>query len=224
MGRVSVLNCGVVDYDVIFELMKDLQKKRISEEIGDTLIFVQHPEVVTIGPKAVRDNVEVRGYPTTRTDRGGGVTWHGPGQLVVYPIIKWGIGEQSVRGVIGKLEDWAIRALEECGIPSYKDPEMQGAWVDGYKVCSIGLSFLHWVSRHGMSINVDTPERRVEDLECCGIPAGKHTSLSKLGYTADEDGKSIDVSMVERNLIRTCEEVLGRTPSEQNDWIPEMAI
>ena len=71
--------------------MKDLQKKRIAGDIGDTLIFVQHPEVVTIGPKAVRDNVIVEGYPTLPTDRGGGITWHGPGQLVVYPIVKWDI-------------------------------------------------------------------------------------------------------------------------------------
>tara|TARA_B100001123_G_C15270245_1_gene1010041 strand:+ start:470 stop:1144 length:675 start_codon:yes stop_codon:yes gene_type:complete len=224
MRRVAVLRCGVVDYHVIFDLMKELQKKRISQEIGDTLIFVQHPEVVTIGPKAVREEVLVEGYPTIKTDRGGGVTWHGPGQLVVYPIIKWKTSEQSVREVIGKLEDWAIKAMGECGIPSYKDPEMQGAWVDGHKVCSIGLSFLHWVSRHGMSINIDTPENRVEDLECCGIQAGKHTSLSKLGYVNDEDGKPIDVNRIERSLLRTCEESLGRTPSEPIDWIPEAVV
>ena len=115
MGRVAVLRCGVVEYHVIFDLMKDLQKKRIAGEIEDTLIFVQHPEVVTIGPKAVREEVSIEGYPTTGTDRGGGVTWHGPGQLVVYPIIKWRVQEQSVRGVIGSLEDWAIKALKECG-------------------------------------------------------------------------------------------------------------
>ena len=217
MGRVAVLRCGVVEYHVIFDLMKDLQKKRIAGEIEDTLIFVQHPEVVTIGPKAVREEVSIEGYPTTGTDRGGGVTWHGPGQLVVYPIIKWRVQEQSVRGVIGSLENWAIKALKECGVTSYKDPEMQGAWVDGYKVCSIGLSFLHWVSRHGMSINIDTPENRVEGIECCGIPAGKHTSLSKLGY-------DIDINRIERCLIETCEEVLGRTPMEPVEWFPEMVV
>ena len=119
MGRVAVLRCGVVEYHVIFELMKDLQKKRIAGEIEDTLIFVQHPEVVTIGPKAVREDVSIEGYPTTETDRGGGVTWHGPGQLVVYPIIKWRVHEQSIRGVIGILEDLAIKALKECGITSF---------------------------------------------------------------------------------------------------------
>ena len=224
MGEIDVLRCGIVDYQVISQLMKDLQKKRISDEIGDILIFVEHPEVVTVGPKAVRDKVVVEGYPTCLTDRGGGITWHGPGQLVVYPIVKWEIGDQSVRGIIGKLEDWAITALAECGISAYKDEKMQGAWVDGYKICSIGLSFLHWVSRHGMSINIDTPGNRVQSLECCGIPAGTHTSLSHLGYEKDERGLPVDFNRIERSLIMTCEENLGRVPNDPVDWSPEMVV
>ncbi len=204
--------------------MKDLQRRRIADEIDDTLIFVQHPEVVTIGPKAVRDNVVVDGYPTCLTDRGGGITWHGPGQLVVYPIIKWEIGEQSVRGVIGKLEEWAISALGECGVSAYRDEAMQGAWLDGYKICSIGLSFLHWVSRHGMSINIDTPGTRVQDLECCGIPAGTHTSLSHLGYEKDNRGEPINFERIEEALILTCEEILGRVPKSPVDCSPEMIV
>ena len=224
MGEIDVLRCGIVNYQVMSESMKNLQKKRISEEIGDTLMFVQHPEVVTIGPKAVRANVVVEGYPTCLTDRGGGITWHGPGQLVVYPIVKWEIGEQSVRGVIGRLEDWAIAALAECGVSAYKDEAMQGAWVDGHKICSIGLSFLHWVSRHGMSINIDTPGTRVQDLECCGIDAGIHTSLSHLGYEKDKKGVPLDFMRIEKSLRLTCEDFLGRVPSNPVDWSPEMVV
>ncbi|HJM24292.1 MAG TPA: lipoyl(octanoyl) transferase LipB [Candidatus Thalassarchaeaceae archaeon] len=224
MDGINVLRCGVVDYQIMARSMKGLQKKRIAGEIDDTIIFVQHPEVVTIGPKAVRDNVIVEGYPTSLTDRGGGITWHGPGQLVVYPIVKWRVEEQSIRGVIGKLEDWSISALAECGIVAYKDESMQGAWVDGYKICSIGLSFLHWVSRHGMSINIDTPANRVEDLECCGIAAGTHTSLSRLGYTKDKNGFTIDCERLERSLIQTCEESLGRIPFDPVEWSPEIAV
>ena len=222
MAGISILRCGLVEYQVMAQTMKDMQKKRIHDEIDDTLIFVQHPEIVTIGPKAIRDNIIVEGYPTTITDRGGGVTWHGPGQLVVYPIIKWAIEEQSIRGVISSLEDWAIRALAECGILAYKDEAMQGAWVNGHKVCSIGLSFLHWVSRHGISINIDTPPDRVEDLECCGIPAGMHTSLRRLGYNIDKNGRPLDVDRIERSLISTCEESLGRVPSDPIEWDLEM--
>ncbi|MDP6985879.1 MAG: lipoyl(octanoyl) transferase LipB [Candidatus Thalassarchaeaceae archaeon] len=218
--EISILRSGLVEHSTMAESMKRLQQKRIAGEIHDTLIFVEHPEVVTIGPKAVRDGVSVQGYPTSITDRGGGITWHGPGQLVVYPIVKWNIEEQSVRGIIGRLEDWAIDALEDCGIASYKDESMQGAWVDGHKICSIGLSFLHWVSRHGMSININTPGSRVEDLEGCGMRPGIHTSLARLGYVSDSEGNNIDIGRIESGLLKHCEKNLGRRPVEPVEWTP----
>ena len=220
MGDVRILRAGMVEHTVMAEEMKRLQKLRIENRITDTLIMVEHPEVVTVGPKAIRDGVVVEGYPTVNTDRGGGITWHGPGQLVAYPIIKWKVEEQSVRAIIERLEDWAIDALEQCGISAYKDKSMQGAWVDGHKVCSIGLSFLHWVSRHGMSINVSTPGTRVEDLEGCGMTAGIHTSLSQLGYKADSEGRNMGLERMEEALIETCEKHLGRVPLEPVEWKP----
>ena len=222
MNELRILRAGVVEHHVMAEAMKQMQQQRIEDEIPDTVIMVEHPEVVTVGPKAVRDGVEVQGYPTSLTDRGGGITWHGPGQLVAYPIIKWAIEEQSIRELIGSLEDWSISALAECGVNAYKDSSMQGAWVDGRKVCSIGLSFLHWVSRHGMSINICTPGTRVEDLEGCGMSAGVHSSLAQLGYTRDSRGESIDLARVERALLETCERSLGRSPSKPIEWSPEM--
>ncbi|MBJ28799.1 MAG: lipoyl(octanoyl) transferase [Euryarchaeota archaeon] len=218
MTEIRILRCGKVDYKEMCDLMKDFQKQRIDGIIGDTILFVEHPEIVTIGPKANRDEIIVDGYPTCLTDRGGGITWHGPGQLVIYPIIKWKLAEQSVKGIISLLEDWAIGALEMCGVFAYKSSEMQGAWVDGHKICSIGLSFLHWVSRHGMSINIATPENRVEQLEGCGIKAGLHTSLSQLGYSEDTKGVPINTLMVQENLISTCEKFLGRKPALDVEW------
>lgn len=215
MSAIEVLHLGVEGYSSVFEKMKDLQEKRIEDEIPDTLIFVIHPEVVTLGPKAIREGVEVEDYETFETDRGGGATWHGPGQLVVYPIIKWKGDLQNVRAVISLMEDWAISAFEECGIDSYKDQAMQGVWVDGYKICSIGLSFFKWVSRHGMSINVNTPGTRVEGLSGCGMQEGVHTCLYKLGYRLDKEGKKIDIKRIEHALISTCEQIIGRSPSYQ---------
>ena len=222
MSELRILRAGVVEYHIMAEAMKEMQQQRIEDKIPDTVIMVEHPEVVTVGPKAVRDGVVVQGYPTSLTDRGGGITWHGPGQLVAYPIIKWAIEEQNIREIIGRLEDWSISALAECGVTAYKDSSMQGAWVDGHKVCSIGLSFLHWVSRHGMSINIHTPGTRVEDLEGCGMRAGVHSSLSQLGYTSDPLGRPIDLARVEWALLASCERNLGRSPSKPIEWSPEM--
>jgi len=224
MDRVRILKAGIVEYEQMHQSMGELQKLRIRDEIPDTIIFVEHPEIVTIGPKAIREGTEVVGYPSTRTDRGGGITWHGPGQLVTYPILKWKKGEQNIRGIIGRLEDWAIAALGDCGVDAYKDPKMQGAWVDGQKICSIGLSFLHWVSRHGMSINVCTPKGRVEGLEGCGMEAGMHTSLQNLGYSQDSNGLPIDCKMVESAMLERCAEILGRRPGESMEWAPEILV
>ena len=212
MEEIKVLKLGNGDYEEISKLMKNLQKKRIENKIIDTMIVVEHDEIVTIGPKAKRENILVSNYPTTHTDRGGGITWHGPGQLVIYPIIKWKPEEQSVRKIIGRLEDWSISSLKVCGINSYKNDIMQGIWVDGFKIGSIGLSFLKWVSRHGLSINIDTPGMRVEDLEGCGLNAGMHTSLKKLGYDRDLSGHKLDFGRLEKAFIDTCKEVLDRNP------------
>ena len=222
MGDVKILRAEMVEHTVMAEEMKRLQQLRIDDKIPDTIIMVEHPEVVTVGPKAIRDGVVVEGYPTVNTDRGGGITWHGPGQLVAYPIIKWEVEEQGVRAIIGRLEDWAIDARAQCGIRAYKDTSMQGAWGDGHKIFSIGLSFLHWVSRHGMSINVSTPGTRVEDLEGCGMTAGVHTSLSQLGYKNDSNGRKMGLERMEEALIETCEKHLGRTPLEPVEWTQGM--
>ena len=102
--------------------------------------------------------------------------------------------------------------MKVCGINSYKNDIMQGIWVDGFKIGSIGLSFLKWVSRHGLSINIDTPGMRVEDLEGCGLNAGMHTSLKKLGYDRDLSGHKLDFGRLEKAFIDTCKEVLDRNP------------
>ena len=199
--------------------MRDLQIARIADEIPDTILFTEHPEVVTVGPKARRDGVIVPpGYDTLDVDRGGGITYHGPGQLVVYPIIRWEGNEQSVPGVIDILEQWMIAALQDIGVDGNHDDRMQGVWVDGSKVCSIGLSFLKWVSRHGLAINIDTESGRVEALDGCGLESGLTTSLHALGHSLDLDGQLIDRSRVEQALIQTAITALGRTPLHPIDF------
>ena len=101
---------------------------------------------------------------------------------------------------------------------SYKDEAMQGVWVDGYKVCSIGLSFLKWVSRHGMSINVNTPGDRVEGSFRMWLEEGVHTSLNKLGYKQDFDGLTLDTQRMQKAFISTCEIVLKRRPVLEYSW------
>ena len=185
MQPVDVRDLGVVEYTDALEMMSTLQQQRIDDEIPDTILILEHPEVVTVGPRARNDGITPPpDYLSHPVDRGGGLTWHGPGQLFVYPIVHWNRDdEKSVAEIISKIESWVIAALETLGVKGYRDERMQGVWVDNKKICSIGLSFLRWVSRHGFTINYDTPPGRVENLAGCGLSEATTTSLSRLEYT-----------------------------------------
>jgi len=187
--EVDVRLEGVVNYTHALDLMKQLQKQRIDDEIPDTLLIMEHPEIVTVGPRARNDGISApEGYATHPVDRGGGLTWHGAGQLVAYPLFKWDFeGEVSVAAIIHLLEEWIIKALAACDIKGYRDERMQGVWVDDKKISSIGLSFLRWTSRHGFTINYNTPKGRVEMLAGCGLENDTTTSLAQLGYTIERE-------------------------------------
>ena len=182
---LDVRDLGVVSYSEAQVLMRELQQQRIKGAIPDTLLILSHPEVVTVGPRARNDGIQPPSdYETVAVDRGGGLTWHGPGQVVGYPIFKWGEreGESSVADIIHIIEGWLIDTLARFDVLGVRDDRMQGVWVDGRKVCSIGLSFLRWVSRHGFSVNLNTPAGRVENVAGCGLSADTTTSLANLGY------------------------------------------
>tara|TARA_B110000444_G_scaffold89233_1_gene84415 strand:- start:36069 stop:36698 length:630 start_codon:yes stop_codon:yes gene_type:complete len=187
MREVNVRHEGLTDYTDALQLMKELQKRRIDDEIPDTLLIMEHPEVVTVGPRARNDGIQPpEDYATHPVDRGGGLTWHGPGQLVVYPVFKWDLeGEVSVAAIIHVLEEWILKTLAVCGIEGVRDERMQGVWVNGKKISSIGLSFLRWTSRHGVTINYDTPEGRVEMLAGCGLGMDTTTSLAGVGHAIE---------------------------------------
>lgn len=203
---------GIVKYEVAIELMKVLQKQRIENEINDTLLILEHPEIVTVGPRARNDGISPPpDYDSFPVDRGGGLTWHGEGQIVCYPIFKWDLaGEDSVATIISKIEDWVISSLKQIHIPARRDDRMQGVWVGEHKICSIGLSFLRWTSRHGFTINVDTPPGRVENLSGCGLGAATTTSLARLGYTTTKEA-------IIANLFTSIEESINRKVGEISD-------
>ncbi|OIR21543.1 MAG: lipoyl(octanoyl) transferase [Marine Group III euryarchaeote CG-Epi2] len=202
MILTDIIQAGNSSHDEIDQLMVKLQEKRIKDEIRDTLIFVEHPEIVTVGRRGMLDNIKApEGFASSDVDRGGGLTWHGPGQLVCYPIFKW--KEESVRTVITKIEDWIISSLLLVNITGVRNDAMQGVWFNGYKIASIGLAFSKWVSRHGFDINLNTPDNRIESVEGCGLPIGKHTSLSKFGY-------EISIQEMQKLLIKTMPAILNR--------------
>lgn len=205
MRKVTVEDLGITPYPVAEKMMRDLQIKRLQDEISDTLLILQHEEVVTVGPRARNDGISApEGYPSVAVDRGGGLTWHGPGQMVFYPIFKWDLpGEGNVAKIIASIEEWVIAAFAKLSIDSCRDQRMQGVWVDGKKVCSIGLSFRRWVSRHGFTINLDTPAGRVEGMAGCGLEKATTTSLARLG-------QQISSEEIRQALLETMLKCTGR--------------
>ncbi len=199
---------GCIEHSVADTMMRELQQQRVDDESGDIILILEHPEVVTIGPRARKEGVTIPSdYASNDVDRGGGITWHGPGQIVVYPIIRWRQDdEKNVAQIISKIEEWIITALGHSGIVAGRDKRMQGVWVEGHKVASIGLSFLRWVSRHGFTINHDTPPGRVEGISGCGLGAEVTTSLSQLGHMVSKE------KLIE-SLISTSEACLNRNIS-----------
>lgn len=206
MRKIVVNDIGKISHADADELMRVMQAKRIEDEIMDTLIVCEHDEIVTIGPRARNDGIKPpEDYATSAVDRGGGLTWHGPGQIVVYPIFKWDLeGESNVKAIISILEDWVIQALSEHGIVANRDDRMQGVWIGENKICSIGLSFLRWTSRHGFTINYDTPPGRVEMVSGCGLGKDTTTSLSTLGFNLTRkqilDSLTDNVSVLSREI------------------------
>jgi lipoate-protein ligase B len=199
---VDLIEAGNAVHSDVDRLMIGLQEQRIDDKIPDTLIFVEHPEIVTIGRRGMLDGLEApNGFASSNVDRGGGITWHGPGQLVGYPVFKW--QEESIRKVITMIEEWIIISLDKLGIKAVRNEAMQGVWYEDQKIASIGLAFSKWVSRHGFDINLATPPGRIESVEGCGLPVGKHTSLSQFGF-------DISIKQMQDILIETMPQVLGR--------------
>ena len=189
MIDIDIIQANNSTHQEIDQLMIELQEDRINGKIRDTLIFVEHPEIVTIGRRGMLDGLTAPdNFPSSQVDRGGGLTWHGPGQIVLYPIFKWDLeGESNVKSIISILEEWVIESLKLNGIEANRDERMQGVWVGQNKICSIGLSFLRWTSRHGLTINCDTPPGRVEMVSGCGLGQDTTTSLSALGFKVTKD-------------------------------------
>ena len=202
MISVDLIEAGNAVHSDVDRLMIGLQEQRIDDKIPDTLIFVEHPEIVTIGRRGMLDGLEApEGFASSNVDRGGGITWHGPGQLVGYPVFKW--QEESIRKVITMIEEWIIISLDKLGIKAVRNEDMQGVWYEDQKIASIGLAFSKWVSRHGFDINLATPSGRIESVEGCGLPIGKHTSLSSFGF-------QVSIQEMQDKLVETMPLVLGR--------------
>ena len=174
---------GRQPYRPIWELQKELHAKRVSGETSDVVILVEHEHVYTFGKNADRNNLldsKPSNTDVVQIDRGGEVTYHGPGQLVCYPIIDLHNYHMSVSWYMRTLENVVIRCLNELGITSNQKDGLTGVWVDDNKICSMGVRLSKWVTMHGFAINLNPDMNYFDGMIPCGIFEYGVTSLKDL--------------------------------------------
>jgi lipoyl(octanoyl) transferase len=182
-AKLDVARLGVMDYQEALEMQKELVEARMRETIGDTLLLLEHPHVYTLGRGAdesflLNPPAEV---PIHRVSRGGQVTYHGPGQLVGYPILKLEGAERDVLRYLRKLEQVIIAALAALGIEGQRREELTGVWIGEEKIASIGVGIRRWTTLHGFAVNVATDLSFFDHIVPCGIAGCRMTSITKLG-------------------------------------------
>jgi lipoyl(octanoyl) transferase len=179
---------GLSPYAAAHQLQQELVERRKRDEIPDTFLLLEHPHVITLGRAANRDNVlldeaarAARGVEFFETGRGGDVTYHGPGQLVGYPIIKLCPGEQDIRRYVRNLQEVLLRAARDFGIEAEpRGGDFVGVWVGDEKLAAIGIRISRWVTMHGFAFNVTTDLTYFQMIVPCGIRDHGVTSLEKL--------------------------------------------
>lgn len=185
-ASVQVRDLGVMEYGECLALQHQLRDQRIHGEGQDTVLLVQHPPVATLGRRGERSEVFDPNLPVYTIERGGKATYHGPGQLVLYPIVHLGEGNRDVRAWVQCIEGFAIDLLRHFGIAAHVRPDHPGVWTDasGKKIASIGIAIQHWVSFHGLALNVDLDPREFERIDPCGLGAAVMTNMHREGSNA----------------------------------------
>lgn len=181
-GALTIAEVGVVDYDDALAMQTEMLAARIEDRVGDTLLMMEHPHVYTLGRGADERFIvaNARGVPIRRVSRGGEVTYHGPGQLIGYPILKLEGRDRDVTKYLRRLEGAMIDALAQFGIDAGRRDAMTGVWVGGRKIASIGVGIRRWTTWHGFALNVSTDLSYFDSIVPCGIEGCRMTSVCEL--------------------------------------------
>ena len=181
--NVQVRDLGLCAYDEVWNLQKEIQAQRIAGESEDTLLLVEHEPVYTLGKNADKNHL-LQHYPDNvqifQIERGGDITFHGPGQLVGYPILDLHNYKKSVSWYMRSLEQVIINTLQKYGIKGEQKEDLTGVWIKDKKIAAFGVRISRWVTMHGFALNVNTDMQYYEGIIPCGILEYGVTSMKKL--------------------------------------------
>jgi len=214
---LDVRRLGVVPYADALALQRSLVEDRRARRIGDTLLLLQHPHVLTLGVRgdggrahilASPDVLATRGIEVYETGRGGDVTYHGPGQIVGYPIIDLNPDRRDVHRYVRDLETVLIRTVAEYGIDGGRFAGLTGVWVGNEKVAAIGVRIARWITSHGFALNVNTNLDNFNLIVPCGIADRGVTSMARVL------GRPLVTEEVENRIIEQFGNVFDLTPEK----------
>jgi lipoate-protein ligase B len=212
MNAWSVIFNEPVPYQKGLDIQRRLLKARQENLIPDTVLLLQHEPVVTMGNRGrdnyllkTREEYEAMGIELFRAERGGDVTFHGPGQWIIYPILYLGGNEADSHGYLHNLEEIAIRTLADYGIDGFRREGKSGAWTTAGKIAAIGFRLKKWVSFHGMSFNVRNELMGFDTIVPCGLEGEPVASLKTI-----LGGACPDMESVGRSLLAHFAQVCGR--------------
>jgi lipoyl(octanoyl) transferase len=216
MTPIDVRRLGQLDYQTGLDLQKTLVEDRRAGRIGDTLLLVEHPPVITLGVKTRRgpsnivassERIAAEGVAVFETGRGGDVTYHGPGQLVGYPIFDLRPDRQDVHRYVRDIEEALIRAVRTFGVDAGRVKGLTGVWVgpEGReaKLAAIGVRISRWITSHGFALNVGADLRHFDLIVPCGITDRGVTSIGRLL------GRDVAMAEVEAAVITAFGDVFG---------------
>lgn len=225
---MQVRRLGSVTYGDALDLQRQLVEERKADAIPDQLLLLEHPPVITLGVKTRSDRSHVVAKPEILEDegvqilesgRGGDVTYHGPGQLVGYPILDLRPDRCDVHRYVRDLEETLIQAVLTFGIVAHRAPGLTGAWVGNDKLAAIGVRIARWVTSHGFALNVSTNLSHFDFIVPCGIADKGVTSLEKLtgnrlAMRDAEDAVALAFARVFERTLVDFDSALAPTPRE----------
>ena len=206
----SVYRFPQLPYQAAVELQNDLVRRRKAGELRDTLVRLERSPVITMGRNSKREHLlssaavlEKQGIECFETNRGGDMTFHGPGQLLAYPILDLSRIRKDVVWYVRTLEEVLIRTAGDFGLQGERREGLTGVWIAGAKVAAIGIHISRWVTSHGFALNLETDLSYFEHIVPCGIAGCRVTSFRELL------GARVDRALVEERIVRHLGELLG---------------
>jgi lipoate-protein ligase B len=175
---LEVHRLGRTEYGAALDLQRQLVEARAEGRSGDVLVLTEHEPVITVGRGAGATSIGPQPIPVVEIERGGEATWHGPGQLVAYPILLLPEGRRDLHRYLRDLEEVVLGVLGEFGVVGTRRDGLTGVWIGERKVCSIGVAVRRWVTFHGLALNLHTDPAAFQGLRPCGLEPDVMTRLA----------------------------------------------